>query len=582
VEFSSPAGSSRLVSWTGLSSPLTYDMLGNLTSDVGRGIYSLSYDYRNLMTVASVNTNAAGAPAGSVVCSYDENEQRTEKIYSYSYQAPCTVDDTSIVWDAMQGGGLSEDSGEVASLGLRGGGAQTDGSGPPAHLCWYPTSTGTYYLYDGTTLVATFDQSDNVIDMFVNGPSGRIATYHQNDDSKLYYYLSDQVGSTRVVMQGTGTVQVAEYYNYSPFGEQTESWGNFATPYQFTSKEHDQNGSFDYVYFGARYYDPRIGAFASVDKAGQFASGYVYGANNPIMGTDRDGNVFFLIPVVLGIAEAMAQSAAYSAIAYTAVSLPTGNFSGKGLLSAIGGGALSGGVAAGLSFVPAFGLRGAALNLMRSSAGSATTSALMGQKVSLSSVAVSAIANAAGDKIAGRFQAKSSSMTKNFLAEVWHDARAGAVSGGLAGALGNGDRSRPWYHRIGMGVAYGALGGGGGAVARNAMYGSPIVVGDIQDNVSYMRSDERVNFNVTFRKGGFLGMLQRSFEEYGQVNLDRGDESDCKVTLHEAYHALQETRDGFAIMSGRATTELIKYGDGPNYDTPGCVEYEAEQNSRRY
>ena len=97
---------------------------------------------------------------------------------------------------------------------------------------------------------------------------------------------------------------VAEYYNYYPFGQVAEQSGNYPTSFQWTSKEHDQHGGFDYVYFAARYYDPRVGAFGTVNKAGQFASGYVYGANNPIIGVDRDGNWF-------GIDDLICASSAY-------------------------------------------------------------------------------------------------------------------------------------------------------------------------------------------------------------------------------------------------------------------------------
>ena len=69
--------------------------------------------------------------------------------------------------------------------------------------CLLVASAATFYLYDGGVLVASFDQNDNVIDMFVNGPQGRIASYYQNNTNYLYYFISDQLGSTRVVMKGT-------------------------------------------------------------------------------------------------------------------------------------------------------------------------------------------------------------------------------------------------------------------------------------------------------------------------------------------------------------------------------------------
>lgn len=58
----------------------------------------------------------------------------------------------------------------------------------------------------------------------------------------------------------------------------------------FTGKEHDDETQLDY--FGARYLDPMLGMWISVDPARQFASPYLYAGNgmNPLNGVDEDGN----------------------------------------------------------------------------------------------------------------------------------------------------------------------------------------------------------------------------------------------------------------------------------------------------
>ncbi|MFH1372279.1 MAG: RHS repeat-associated core domain-containing protein [bacterium] len=77
-------------------------------------------------------------------------------------------------------------------------------------------------------------------------------------------------------------------------------WGHYKQgTRRFTAKEYDDHSTFEYYYFGARYFDPRIGTFTSIDKAAQFPSGYNYGWNNPIIGVDPDGN-FFWIPIIIG------------------------------------------------------------------------------------------------------------------------------------------------------------------------------------------------------------------------------------------------------------------------------------------
>jgi hypothetical protein len=51
--------------------------------------------------------------------------------------------------------------------------------------------------------------------------------------------------------------------------------------------------------FHARMYDPALGRFGSVDPQGQFASPYTGMGNNPVVGVDPDGELFF-VPILIG------------------------------------------------------------------------------------------------------------------------------------------------------------------------------------------------------------------------------------------------------------------------------------------
>ncbi len=86
-------------------------------------------------------------------------------------------------------------------------------------------------------------------------------------------------------------------YDYRAFGEQV----SLAEPSDkvtenFTGKERDDETELDY--FGARYLDPMLGMWTSVDPMRQFASPYLYAGNgvNPINGVDDDGNVLLFAP----------------------------------------------------------------------------------------------------------------------------------------------------------------------------------------------------------------------------------------------------------------------------------------------
>ena len=121
-----------------------------------------------------------------------------------------------------------------------------------------------------------------------------------NASQKFEWYLKNHLGSTMLVY-GTqadanpahsdiGTPLAA--YDYRAFGEMVE-----LTPpptgkvtENFTGKEHDDEIALNY--FGARYLDPMLGMWISVDPKRQFASPYLYAGNgmNPVNAIDPDGN----------------------------------------------------------------------------------------------------------------------------------------------------------------------------------------------------------------------------------------------------------------------------------------------------
>jgi RHS repeat-associated protein len=107
-----------------------------------------------------------------------------------------------------------------------------------------------------------------------------------------YYPLHDHLGSVRVVVD-TGA-NVVESYDYYPFGAEQRSRvnANQNAGLRFTGKELDKESHLGLYYFGARYYDPEVGRFLSVDPLTDKYPGwtpYHYAANNPLMFVDPDG-----------------------------------------------------------------------------------------------------------------------------------------------------------------------------------------------------------------------------------------------------------------------------------------------------
>jgi RHS repeat-associated protein len=85
---------------------------------------------------------------------------------------------------------------------------------------------------------------------------------------------------------------IVQHIEYVPFGEvfieeRNNTWN---TPYLFNAKELDEETGL--YYYGARYYEPRISLWLSVDPLGEKypnVSAYVYTFQNPIMFIDPDG-----------------------------------------------------------------------------------------------------------------------------------------------------------------------------------------------------------------------------------------------------------------------------------------------------
>jgi len=99
--------------------------------------------------------------------------------------------------------------------------------------------------------------------------------------------MNDHLGSTRQVVDDAGLS--VQQLSYVPYGDFKLSSGN-KTRYDFTGKERDEMSAIDY--FGARYYDCKIGRFLSVDPlAIKFKrwSPYAYSFDDPMRFVDPTG-----------------------------------------------------------------------------------------------------------------------------------------------------------------------------------------------------------------------------------------------------------------------------------------------------
>ena len=105
-----------------------------------------------------------------------------------------------------------------------------------------------------------------------------------------FYYHPDHLGSSSYITNLNG--EVVQHIEYVPFGEvfieeRNNIWN---TPYLFNAKEFDEETGL--YYYGARYYEPRLSLWMSIDPLSldyPNMTTYAYCSNNPIMATDVDG-----------------------------------------------------------------------------------------------------------------------------------------------------------------------------------------------------------------------------------------------------------------------------------------------------
>ena len=165
------------------------------------------------------------------------------------------------------------------------------------------TNGGSFYVYSVTgMLLAEYDRLDRPVKDYVYVGNRLLAEY-KPVESRMYFYTPDQINSTRIVTDESGTVVYSAAHD--PYGGIQQTWANTYDPTpKFSGKERDSESGLDY--FGARYYDKGQYRFISVDPFTSRGSSvynpqrthlYTYCAGNPISFMDPDGR--YLISVVL-------------------------------------------------------------------------------------------------------------------------------------------------------------------------------------------------------------------------------------------------------------------------------------------
>ena len=112
-----------------------------------------------------------------------------------------------------------------------------------------------------------------------------------NKQPVYHFYLTDHQGNVRVVASADGTVE--ETNHYYPFGALFgESAGSSRQRYKYNGKELERLLALDWYDYGARWYDPVLARWHTVDPLAEKypdISPYVYCHDNPVNKIDPNG-----------------------------------------------------------------------------------------------------------------------------------------------------------------------------------------------------------------------------------------------------------------------------------------------------
>lgn len=254
-----------------------YDKLNRLTSAKATGMSEiLSYDV--MSNITSLNRDSTGA-----------------KTYNYTGNQLQSV-------TGLTGAYVYDANGNATTDGRNGVLLTYNHLNLPATAS--KTGLSLAYTYDAmgrklkkvstTGTTTTTDYVDGI--QYTNGTIDFIQTEEglARNNGGIYSYeynLSDHLGNVRVsIKDNSGTIQAFERTDYYAFGKRKFSGDNL-NRYLYNGKElQEELEQYDY---GARFYDPEIGRFNTIDRFAEKYYGltsYQYGANNPILNIDVNGD----------------------------------------------------------------------------------------------------------------------------------------------------------------------------------------------------------------------------------------------------------------------------------------------------
>jgi RHS repeat-associated protein len=252
------------------SQPFAYDAADNVVT-LGTTTQQFNAADELCWTVTGSSSNGcSSAPSGTTAFTYDTRGNRTTVTPAVGNATTLAYDQANRLTSWTQGSA-------TASYGYNGDGLRMSktSAGATSQFVWDQSSGLPLLLRDGPSTNSTY---------YVYGPGG--VPVEQVNGTTPRFYHHDQLGSTRLITDITGSSQAA--YSYDAYGNLTASAGTVTNPLRLGGQYQDAESGF--YYLRARYYDPGSAQFLSRDPAvATTRSAYAYVADNPLNASDPSG-----------------------------------------------------------------------------------------------------------------------------------------------------------------------------------------------------------------------------------------------------------------------------------------------------
>jgi len=246
-----------------------YDQNGNMTKNLNKKISLIEYNSLNLPSKIQMG-------ASKIKYHYTSGGEKTKSWY------PARIFWLLVGEFGPINSAISPDGGGTA--GIMSPRVQPGGSLPEIGNDSLEYR-GSFIYHNGSLELVLFD--------------GGYISFSAQGVPQFHYYERDYLGSVRAIVGETGAVEHTN--SYYPFGAQFfKNTQNFTQRYKFCGKELDSMHGINLLDFGARWYDPLLGRFTTIDPMCEkyySVSPYAYCMNNPVNAVDLEGKLIYYLTI---------------------------------------------------------------------------------------------------------------------------------------------------------------------------------------------------------------------------------------------------------------------------------------------